>query len=76
MRELPRGSTGAPSTRSDPETFVRAMTESVLLGALIPKEYGAWASAIASGQLRLQAFGVTEPDAGTDTIRLTTSVVR
>jgi acyl-CoA dehydrogenase len=40
MRELPRGSTGAPSTRSNPEAFVRAMTESGLLGALIPKEYG------------------------------------
>jgi acyl-CoA dehydrogenase len=31
---------------------------------------------IASGQLRLQAFGVTEPDAGTDTTGLTTSAVR
>ncbi len=28
--------------------------------------------AIASGQLRLQAFGVTEPGAGTDTTRITT----
>jgi acyl-CoA dehydrogenase len=28
--------------------------------------------AIASGELRLQAFGVTEPDAGTDTTRITT----
>lgn len=28
---------------------------------------------IASGELRLQAFGVTEPDAGTDTTRITTS---
>jgi acyl-CoA dehydrogenase len=31
---------------------------------------------IASGELRLQAFGVTEPDAGTDTTRLTTSAVQ
>jgi acyl-CoA dehydrogenase len=31
---------------------------------------------IASGELRLQAFGVTEPEAGTDTTRLTTSAVR
>ncbi|HEV2093898.1 MAG TPA: acyl-CoA dehydrogenase family protein [Rubrobacter sp.] len=31
---------------------------------------------IASGELRLQAFGVTEPDAGTDTTRLTTTAVR
>ena len=31
---------------------------------------------IASGDLRLQAFGVTEPDAGTDTTAITTSAVR
>jgi acyl-CoA dehydrogenase len=30
---------------------------------------------IASGELRLQAFGVTEPEAGTDTTRLNTSAV-
>ena len=33
-------------------------------------------SAIASGELRLQAFGVTEPDSGTDTTRITTRAVR
>jgi acyl-CoA dehydrogenase len=32
--------------------------------------------AIASGELRLQAFGVTEPDAGSDTTRLQTTAVR
>jgi acyl-CoA dehydrogenase len=31
---------------------------------------------IARGELRLQAFGVTEPEAGTDTTRLSTSAVR
>ena len=31
---------------------------------------------IASGELRLQAFGVTEPEAGTDTTQLTTRAVR
>ncbi len=31
---------------------------------------------IASGELRLQAFGVTEPDAGTDTTRITTFAKR
>ncbi len=31
---------------------------------------------IASGELRLQAFGVTEPDAGTDTTNLRTRAVR
>jgi alkylation response protein AidB-like acyl-CoA dehydrogenase len=32
--------------------------------------------AIAAGRLRLQAFGVTEPDSGTDTTRLKTMAVR
>jgi acyl-CoA dehydrogenase len=32
--------------------------------------------AIASGELRLQAFGVTEPDAGTDTTQITTFAER
>jgi len=31
---------------------------------------------IASGEIRLQAFGVTEPEAGTDTTQLTTTAVR
>jgi acyl-CoA dehydrogenase len=31
---------------------------------------------IAKGELRLQAFGVTEPTAGTDTTRITTAAVR
>lgn len=35
-----------------------------------------WLPEIASGQLRLQAFGVTEPDAGSDTTRIRTRAVR
>src|SRR5688572_31264837 len=31
---------------------------------------------IATGELRLQAFGVTEPDAGSDTTKLKTTAVR
>ncbi|HZC18357.1 MAG TPA: acyl-CoA dehydrogenase family protein, partial [Rubrobacteraceae bacterium] len=108
--------------REYPEAFVRAMTESGLLGALIPEEYGGmglglsaacaileevnrsganagpahaqmytmgtllrhgsreqkaeYLPKIASGELRLQAFGVTEPEAGTDTTHLTTSAVQ
>jgi alkylation response protein AidB-like acyl-CoA dehydrogenase len=34
-----------------------------------------WLPAIASGELRLQAFGVTEPSSGTDTLSLRTSAV-
>jgi acyl-CoA dehydrogenase len=104
--------------REYPEEFVRAMTESRLLAALIPKEYGGlglglgeasvileevnrsggnaqpahaqmyvmgtllrhgsgeqkrrYLPKIASGELRLQAFGVTEPEAGTDTTSIKT----
>ena len=108
--------------REYPEEFVRAMTESGYLGALIPEEYGgmglglteasvvleeinrsggnaqpahaqvytmgtllrhgseeqksAYLPGIASGEIRLQAFGVTEPEAGTDTTSLGTTAVR
>jgi acyl-CoA dehydrogenase len=36
----------------------------------------AWLPRIASGELRLQAFGVTEPEAGSDTTRITTQAER
>ena len=108
--------------RDYPEAFVRALTASGLLGALIPDEYGGmglglqaacaileevnrsgahagpahaqmytmgtllrhgskaqkeeYLPKIASGELRLQAFGVTEPEAGTDTTQLTTGAAR
>jgi acyl-CoA dehydrogenase len=35
-----------------------------------------WLPAIASGELRLQAFGVTEPDAGLETTRIRTRATR
>jgi alkylation response protein AidB-like acyl-CoA dehydrogenase len=35
-----------------------------------------WLPAIAKGELRLQAFGVTEPTSGTDTLSLRTTAVR
>jgi alkylation response protein AidB-like acyl-CoA dehydrogenase len=35
-----------------------------------------WLPAIAAGELRLQAFGVTEPTSGTDTLSLRTTAVR
>ena len=108
--------------REYPEAFVRAMTESRYLGALIPEEYGGlgmsltqaaiileeinrsggnaqpahaqvytmgtllrhgseeqkreYLPKIASGEVRLQAFGVTEPEAGTDTTSLKTRAER
>lgn len=46
------------------------------MGALLrhgsEAQKAAYLPKIASGELRLQAFGVTEPDAGTDTTRITT----
>ena len=105
-----------------PTEFVKTMTESGFLGALIPEEYdgsglglsaataileeihksGCNAAAchaqmytmgtvlrhgsdaqksgylpkIASGELRLQAFGVTEPSSGTDATRIKTTAVK
>jgi acyl-CoA dehydrogenase len=40
------------------------------------EQKGRYLRGIASGQLRLQAFGVTEPTSGTDTLALRTSAVR
>ncbi|MEM7226489.1 MAG: acyl-CoA dehydrogenase family protein [Pseudomonadota bacterium] len=102
-----------------PEAFVKALTESGFLAALIPETYGGsglplaaaaaileeiqkagcnaaachaqmytmgtllrhgspaqkerWLPEIAAGRLRLQAFGVTEPTSGTDTLALKTT---
>ena len=108
--------------RAYPEAFVQVLTDTRLLSALIPDEYGGlgltlteasviteeinrsgavagqahaqmytmgtilrhgseaqrqqYLPDIASGKLRLQAFGVTEPDAGTDTTNLSTTARR
>ena len=105
-----------------PTDFVRELTETGFLGALIPEEYGGaglpmraacviletihqagcnagachaqmyimgallrhgspeqkaqYLPKIASGELRLQAFGVTEPTSGTDTTNLKTKAVK
>ena len=47
-------------------------TMGTLLRHGTPAQKAAYLPKIASGDLRLQAFGVTEPDAGTDTTRITT----
>jgi acyl-CoA dehydrogenase len=108
--------------RKYPTEFVRALTESGYLSALIPEQYGGsglglsaaaaileeiqhsgangaachaqmyimgtllrhgsdaqkaqYLPKIAAGELRLQAFGVTEPSAGTDTTSIRTAAVR
>ena len=41
-----------------------------------PEQKARYLPRIASGELRLQAFGVTEPTSGTDTLSLRTSAVR
>ncbi len=47
-------------------------TMGVILRHGSPEQKAKWLPLIASGKLRLQAFGVTEPGAGTDTTRITT----
>jgi acyl-CoA dehydrogenase len=51
-------------------------TMGVILRHGSPQQKARWLPAIASGELRLQAFGVTEPGAGTDTTRITTFAKR
>lgn len=113
---------GLDEQRTYPEAFVRRLTETQWLSALIPEEYGGlglgiteaavilqeinhqggnagpahaqmyvmgtllrhgapelkerYLPGVADGSLRLQAFGVTEPDAGSDTTRISTSAER
>ncbi|HLJ62825.1 MAG TPA: acyl-CoA dehydrogenase family protein [Stellaceae bacterium] len=51
-----------------------------IMGTLLrhgsPAQKAKWLPGIARGDLRLQAFGVTEPGAGTDTTSITTQAVR
>jgi acyl-CoA dehydrogenase len=51
-----------------------------VMGALLrhgsEKQKARWLPLLADGTLRLQAFAVTEPDAGTDTTRIETSATR
>ena len=108
--------------QSYPTEFVKSMTESGHLNALIPTKYGGaglslliaarilekihqsgcnaaaahaqmytmgsilkygseaqkskWLPLIAKGEVRLQAFGVSEPEAGTDTSSISTTAIR
>jgi acyl-CoA dehydrogenase len=41
-----------------------------------PEQKGDWLPKVASGEIRLQAFGVTEPTSGTDTLSLQTTAVK
>jgi acyl-CoA dehydrogenase len=51
-----------------------------ILAALVrhgsPEQKARWLPSIASGEIRLQAFSVTEPEAGSDTTAIRTSAVR
>ncbi|MBA2519246.1 MAG: acyl-CoA/acyl-ACP dehydrogenase [Chloroflexia bacterium] len=57
-----------------------AHAQMYIMGTLLkygsPELQARYLPAIADGRLRLQAFGVTEPEAGTDTTRITTTAVR
>ncbi|MEO8724301.1 MAG: acyl-CoA dehydrogenase family protein, partial [Sphingobium sp.] len=54
-----------------------AHAQMYIMGAILrhgsPQQKSRYLPDIAAGKLRLQAFGVTEPGAGTDTTRITTS---
>jgi alkylation response protein AidB-like acyl-CoA dehydrogenase len=51
-----------------------------MMGTLLrhgsPEQKAAWLPRIASGELRMQAFGVTEPTSGSETLALRTTAVR
>ena len=57
-----------------------AHAQMYIMGTLLrhgsPEQKRRWLPQIAAGDLRLQAFGVTEPKAGSDTTRLATQAVR
>lgn len=57
-----------------------AHAQMYIMGTLLrygsPEQKRRWLPQIAAGDLRLQAFGVTEPEAGSDTTRLATAAVR
>ena len=57
-----------------------AHAQMYIMGTLLrhgsPDQKQRYLPAIARGELRLQAFGVTEPDAGSETTRLKTTAVR
>src|SRR5215475_3497077 len=80
------------SRRAYPEEFVQALTKAGYLATLIPEEYGGAGLGIseaatileeihrsggnAGAELRLQAFGVSEPTTGSDTTQIKTLAVR
>ena len=51
-----------------------------IMGALLqhgsPEQKRRWLPGIAAGEVRMQAFGVTEPNAGSETTRIQTTAVR
>ncbi len=57
-----------------------AHAQMYIMGTLLrhgsPEQKQKWLPQIASGKLRLQAFGVTEPKAGSDTTKIETQAVR
>ncbi|MGA3038743.1 MAG: acyl-CoA dehydrogenase family protein [Vulcanimicrobiaceae bacterium] len=65
--------------RSD-GTAVAAHAQMYTMGTMLrhgnPEQKRRYLPGIASGKLRLQAFGVTEPNAGSDTTRISTAAVR
>ncbi|HUJ75269.1 MAG TPA: acyl-CoA dehydrogenase family protein, partial [bacterium] len=70
LEEINRsGANGGP-------THAQMYTMGTVLRHGSPAQKQAYLPEIAKGKLRLQAFGVTEPDAGSDTTSITTRAVR
>lgn len=88
---IPEEYGGGGATMVDAALVLREMTRAgcnanpahgqmYTMGAVVrhgsPEQKERYLPAIARGELRLQSFGVTEPNAGTDTTRITTTAVR
>ena len=74
-RRDPGGDPGLPAATAPPATR-RCTRWARCCGTAAPSRRQRYLPAIASGELRLQAFGVTEPTSGTDTLSLRTTAVR
>jgi alkylation response protein AidB-like acyl-CoA dehydrogenase len=70
LQEIHRGGCNAAAAHA------QMYTMGVLLKHGSPEQKQRWLPKIAAGEIRLQAFGVTEPGSGSDTLALATMAVR
>ena len=65
-----------PPAATAPPATPRCTPWARCCGTAAPSRSSSYLPGIAKGELRLQAFGVTEPTSGTDTLALRTTAVR